>query len=123
MGGERLRPKPAILGMPVAVFRQHRCRPPGYTELETELNRMAWYRARGRQPQGAMHTARVEAHMLSPETYAAITIEKFDDGVALATLNRPERLNAANAAMLAEFERLPQDVDGDPDVRVLVVTG
>src|SRR5687767_5559213 len=61
--------------------------------------------------------------MLDPENYKAIQIEKFDDGVAVATLNRPERLNAVGGTMHPELERLPGDADGDPSVRCLLVTG
>ncbi len=45
------------------------------------------------------------------------------DGVALLTLNRPQRNNAWNAALgTAYFDRLAQ-ADGDPAVRAIVVTG
>ena len=61
--------------------------------------------------------------MLDPERYETIAIDKRDDGVALATLNRPDRLNAVNATMHTELTRLPREADDDPDVRVLVLTG
>ena len=34
--------------------------------------------------------------MLTPENYQTIEIEKRESGVAIATLNRPEKLNAVN---------------------------
>lgn len=44
-------------------------------------------------------------------------------GVVLLTLNRPERMNATNAALHTELARLPVLVDADPDAKVAVVTG
>ena len=61
--------------------------------------------------------------MLDPGRYDAITIDKRDDGVALCTLDRPERLNAVNAVMHAELARLTREADADPAVKVIVLTG
>ena len=61
--------------------------------------------------------------MLDPGRYEAITIDKRPDGVVLATLDRPDRLNAVNAAMHGELARLTREADADPDVKVLVITG
>ncbi|OZG28720.1 enoyl-CoA hydratase [Williamsia sp. 1138] len=44
-------------------------------------------------------------------------------GIALATLNRPERLNAITFEMFDEFGELQGQIDGDPETRVLVITG
>lgn len=44
-------------------------------------------------------------------------------GVAIATLNRPDRLNAFNAAMFDDMMRILDLVDRDDEVRALVVTG
>jgi len=41
----------------------------------------------------------------------------------VAHLNRPERLNAISFEMFAEFVTLQNEVDADPQARVLVVTG
>ncbi|OBH31111.1 crotonase [Mycobacterium sp. E1715] len=46
-----------------------------------------------------------------------------DAGVAVLTLNRPERLNAYTAEMGALLGRAYSDCDGDDDVRAIVVTG
>jgi 2-(1,2-epoxy-1,2-dihydrophenyl)acetyl-CoA isomerase len=54
--------------------------------------------------------------------YQTIILEKKDH-VARLTLNRPERLNAANEQMFAELNAALEDVAGDRDVRALVLTG
>ncbi|HZT66847.1 MAG TPA: enoyl-CoA hydratase-related protein [Acidimicrobiales bacterium] len=48
---------------------------------------------------------------------------EVDDGVALVTLNRPEKLNAMTAQMGAEMDDAMAEADEDDDVRVVVVTG
>jgi len=60
---------------------------------------------------------------LDPQSYEAIAVDKRTRGVVLATLNRPERLNAVNATMHHELARLPREVDADPELKVLVITG
>ena len=45
------------------------------------------------------------------------------EGVATITFNRPERLNAWTPAMGALFSDLLERAGGDPEVRVIVVTG
>jgi enoyl-CoA hydratase len=60
--------------------------------------------------------------MLRQENYETILIEKTD-GVAVLTLNRPERLNAVNGVMHSELSTLFQDVQADGDVRAAVLTG
>ena len=44
-------------------------------------------------------------------------------GVALITLNRPERLNAMNRQMLRDIHTALDRVEADADIRVAVVTG
>jgi enoyl-CoA hydratase/carnithine racemase len=46
-----------------------------------------------------------------------------DDGIAMLTLHRPDRLNAVNTAMLGEIVLALDAADGDDDVRVVIVTG
>lgn len=50
-------------------------------------------------------------------------ILKKEDGVATLTLNRPERLNAANRQMFMELRTALEEVSKDEGVRVLVLTG
>ena len=45
------------------------------------------------------------------------------DGVARVTLNRPERLNAIDSASDAALDGIWTEIDGDPDVRCVVLTG
>jgi enoyl-CoA hydratase/carnithine racemase len=46
-----------------------------------------------------------------------------EDGVALLTLNRPERLNAWTAEMEHEYFGMLEECASSPEVRVVVVTG
>lgn len=54
--------------------------------------------------------------------FTAILFDK-SDGVATITLNRPERLNAFTSAMHAEIRAAMDDVEKDPTVRALLITG
>src|SRR5882757_2454914 len=46
-----------------------------------------------------------------------------DDAVGVVTLNRPERLNAMNGSMMADFEATLRRAIADPDCAVIVLTG
>ena len=61
--------------------------------------------------------------MLDQAAYSTILIDKREDGVAVATLNRPDKLNAVDGVMHHELTTLPRDVVADPGVRALVITG
>ncbi len=54
--------------------------------------------------------------------FQCIIYEK-KDAIGYLTLNRPERLNALNATLLAEFREVMEVVEADPDVRVVILTG
>lgn len=54
--------------------------------------------------------------------YQHLRIETTD-GVALVTLDRPDVYNATNDVLHAELTRVWRDLDADPAVRVIVVTG
>lgn len=54
--------------------------------------------------------------------YKYLLVEKRD-GVALVTLNRPERLNAFFSVMHREVEDVMADLSEDADVRAVVLTG
>jgi len=61
--------------------------------------------------------------MLDPAAYQTIAIDKRDDGVAICTLNRPERLNSVNSVMHREMATLTRDIQADRAVRAAVITG
>ena len=50
-------------------------------------------------------------------------VYEVEAGVAVVTLNRPEKLNAMTAQMGAELEDAMAEADGDDDVRAVVMTG
>ncbi|MFI9203552.1 enoyl-CoA hydratase/isomerase family protein [Streptomyces sp. NPDC053048] len=53
----------------------------------------------------------------------SVRVEKRPDGVALVTLDRPDRHNAIDLATAAELAALWADVRRDDDVRAVVLTG
>ncbi len=61
--------------------------------------------------------------MLKQENYETMLIERRDNGVAVVSLNRPERLNAVNGRMHAELATFSRDFANDRELRVLVLTG
>lgn len=52
-----------------------------------------------------------------------VTTYEVHGGVAVVTLNRPDRLNAWTSRMELEYRAALADADDDPEVRVAVVTG
>jgi enoyl-CoA hydratase/carnithine racemase len=52
-----------------------------------------------------------------------VTTYEVDQGVALVTLNRPDRLNAWSVRMESEYRWCMERADADPAARVIVVTG
>ncbi len=52
-----------------------------------------------------------------------ILFERREHGILWMTLNRPEKLNAADAAMHQAFVEIWPLIDRDPTVRVAVITG
>ena len=54
---------------------------------------------------------------------ASPVLYELDEGVALITLNRPERLNAWNADLGAAYHDFLDQAEADPTVKVIVVTG
>ena len=53
----------------------------------------------------------------------AVEATELDDGIALGTLNRPDRLNAITSSMIDELDRVVTAVDRDPTLRAVVLTG
>ncbi len=56
-------------------------------------------------------------------SYTRLVFEAHDNGVLLITLSNPDKLNATDAGMHDELSRVFRDIDRDPAVRAVVVTG
>ena len=52
-----------------------------------------------------------------------IVLFSKDAGIAQITINRPDKMNALNRAVLAELDRCFQQALGDPEVYGVVLTG
>ena len=59
--------------------------------------------------------------MIDYSYYRSIRVEK-QEGIAILTLNRPERKNTLDAPLHLELERIWRDVARDREVRVVVLT-
>ena len=55
-------------------------------------------------------------------TFETLTLE-LEDGIAVMTLNRPEKLNAFNTQMMQDMIAAFDATDASDDVRVVIVTG
>jgi enoyl-CoA hydratase/carnithine racemase len=60
---------------------------------------------------------------IAEKTFATLTFAEPEAGIGLATLNRPERLNAINPAMIEDFDSLLGALAQDETIRVLILTG
>lgn len=65
----------------------------------------------------------VEDHVAQPVAAEPVRYEVRDTGVAVLTLNRPERMNGWGGGLATTFYSRIDDADADPDVRAIVVTG
>lgn len=52
-----------------------------------------------------------------------VLVDEVEDGIVRVTLNRPERRNALDSALLAELHRVFDGIAADPRARVVIVTG
>jgi len=57
------------------------------------------------------------------EKYQHLLFEEKEHGILLMTINRPEQMNATDAALHNALSRVWLDIEDDADVRVVVVTG
>jgi enoyl-CoA hydratase len=55
--------------------------------------------------------------------FSTILFDVDANGIALATINRPDKLNALNADVIADLGRLADAVATDTAVRALIITG
>jgi enoyl-CoA hydratase/carnithine racemase len=49
--------------------------------------------------------------------------DRRDDGIAILTINRPDKLNALSTPLLNQLEAILHELETDPQVRVLILTG
>ena len=54
---------------------------------------------------------------------STIRLDRESDGIAIITVNRPDKLNALNADTVSQLDRAVRDVRDDDSVRVVIVTG
>ncbi len=57
------------------------------------------------------------------DAYPGLDFERHEHGILVITINRPEKLNATDAAMHNALSRVWLDIHEDPQTRVVVVTG
>lgn len=57
------------------------------------------------------------------ENYQRLSFERQDEGVLLIYIDRPEKYNAADSVMLAEFATVWDDIAKDEETCVAVITG
>jgi len=55
-------------------------------------------------------------------TYTALLFD-VTDGIANVTVNRPDRLNALNAQVIAELDDVAQRAEREGDIRAVLLTG
>jgi len=55
--------------------------------------------------------------------YDSLLIEKDETNIAVLFVNRPEKMNALNSQVLAELEQAFEELNSDPEVQSIVVTG
>lgn len=55
--------------------------------------------------------------------YKNLILEKREDHIAIVTLNRPEKLNTLNTALMTEIEHLTEEFQLDTETRVVIFTG
>jgi enoyl-CoA hydratase len=55
--------------------------------------------------------------------FERILVERRANGIVIFTINRPERMNAADAVMHRELALLPKWLDEDDEARVAIITG
>jgi len=54
--------------------------------------------------------------------FANVIVEK-DGNIAVVTLNRPQQLNALSYDLVKDLSLAMQEIDGDEEIRVMIVTG
>ncbi|RUU62114.1 enoyl-CoA hydratase, partial [Mesorhizobium sp. M7A.T.Ca.TU.009.01.1.2] len=52
-----------------------------------------------------------------------LVLNETRDGIAILTLNRPEKLNALNYALIDRLLAILDDIEVDDSVRAVILTG
>jgi enoyl-CoA hydratase len=52
-----------------------------------------------------------------------VTLQREADGIAVITVNRPDKLNALNAATIQALDAVFREVHGDASIRAVILTG
>ncbi len=55
--------------------------------------------------------------------YEVFKVEKKEGGIAVITFNRPDKFNAANDQIFRELAAAVQELDADPEVGCMILTG
>jgi enoyl-CoA hydratase len=58
-----------------------------------------------------------------PDDSRTVKLEREDDGIAIITVNRPDKLNALNADTIQALGGVLREVHGDAAIRAVVLTG
>lgn len=64
-----------------------------------------------------------EGFVIQPERLTTLDVSMPEEGVARIVLNRPDKLNAFNGAMLKDLRSVLWLMNFDPQVRVVILTG
>ncbi len=59
----------------------------------------------------------------TPGEYATLLVERHPDGFATVVFNRPDKLNTLSIALRRELARAVDELEADPAIRVLILTG
>ena len=119
-----IRPRPSSRGgdrseaAPAAPSRRHLPAATGETLGRGPLRRG---RRAGRDPRGRRRCV-LRRRGLGSVPMETLIVER-KDGVVTVTMNRPERKNAANGKMLTELRAIFEEVEDNPDDRIMVLTG
>lgn len=60
---------------------------------------------------------------MTPRHYETLLLDIDQDGIALLTVNRPDKLNALNSTVLRELDDAATEIKRDHDVRAVILTG
>lgn len=64
-----------------------------------------------------------KSKVTSEKHFETLLFQVSESGVGLITLNRPERLNALSLKMVEELYELLHHLDGNREIRVIIITG